>query len=668
MKPPYGSYAPSLQPRHPARWLVCLWFVAGTLNVLGQDDSEPERQTVRIAPSKDASLYAEDQIDGQARGNGKGPSFIVGSVQVGVPRRTLIDFDLEGQVPPGAVVVSARLGLNVIFSNAQPFLSIFRIEDNWAPGASVPESPEFGHLAEDGDPTWDFKRYFATEIDRRDAWRRQGGDFNFERPIHSDLGAVESDSNVVMFTSDALVEDVQAMVREPDSHFGWILLGDESGFGASFQLYASVDNEDEALRPFLEVEFTAPSDFDKVVTNYDNLVTIAGRGEREGSENDWRARFEGGPALEAELSRPSMARADAAGNIYFTDTHAHAIRKVNTDGTIETIAGTGKAGFNLESGAALETQLAKPNGLYLLPNGNIYVLDLDNDRIRLLTPAGTLRTIVQDTSDNGINAGRGLWVSADESTIYYANLTRLMKWEVGMEPTDQIVVAEGFQKLGNIDWDDHTGQMLAADIDANVVWRINVEDGTRLRVAGGGSKTTTGHPAKEVRLEEARGISASPHGGFFVTAEETGSIWYVDTNEMAHIVIPGSGDGNIIKGEGEKLSDIIGVGGNKLSRPYSITTAPNGDLIIVTNESGLIRAVRKGRLPVLTNSGLTNEGDFFLEWASQIQRLYLIEASEDGENWKVIREVATNRNTGMFTDGDLSQQAGRLYRVRFYYP
>ena len=149
---------------------------------------------------------------------------------------------------------------------------------------------------------------------------------------------------------------------------------------------------------------------DDVFSLYGNMSTVAGTGtERGGGVNGWKAEMEGGDATEAELSRPHMAMADVDGNIYIADKDAQAVRVVRTDGTIHTIVGTNVAGNNLDSGLGTDVQLSSPNGLYTLPNGTTYILDLGNSRIMKWTTDGQVSTVLED--DNGMTFGRGLWVS-----------------------------------------------------------------------------------------------------------------------------------------------------------------------------------------------------------------------------------------------------------------
>ena len=115
------------------------------------------------------------------------------------------------------------------------------------------------------------------------------------------------------------------------------------------------------------------------------ITTIAGTAGRWGSEGD------GGPATEARLSSPYDVAVDGAGNLYFADWGNHRIRKVDSSGTITTIAGSGetgydRGGFGGDGGPAVNARLSRPAGIALDGAGNLYFADTENHRIRVLTP------------------------------------------------------------------------------------------------------------------------------------------------------------------------------------------------------------------------------------------------------------------------------------------
>ncbi len=109
------------------------------------------------------------------------------------------------------------------------------------------------------------------------------------------------------------------------------------------------------------------------------LLTVAGTGAA-GFDGD------GGAAAEALLDSPSSVAVDAAGVLYIADTNNHRIRRVDAEGNIETVAGSGAAGYNGDGGEATATQLNAPAGIVVDQTGALYIMDTENHRIRKVDP------------------------------------------------------------------------------------------------------------------------------------------------------------------------------------------------------------------------------------------------------------------------------------------
>ena len=116
------------------------------------------------------------------------------------------------------------------------------------------------------------------------------------------------------------------------------------------------------------------------------ISTIAGGSENPSSE-------EGIPAIQAELHQPSGIAVSKDGSIFFTDKSDHRIRKITPDGKIWTFAGTENSGYSGDGGPAQQAELDSPQGITIGPDGTVYVADEGNDRIRRITPDGTITTI-----------------------------------------------------------------------------------------------------------------------------------------------------------------------------------------------------------------------------------------------------------------------------------
>ncbi len=116
------------------------------------------------------------------------------------------------------------------------------------------------------------------------------------------------------------------------------------------------------------------------------IKTIAGTGVG-GFSGD------GGAATAAKINAPRGIAVDAAGNVYFSDYGNNRIRKINTSGVITTIAGNGLAGFSGDGGPAASASLNFPWGVAVDGTGNIYIADQSNCRVRKINSSGTISTI-----------------------------------------------------------------------------------------------------------------------------------------------------------------------------------------------------------------------------------------------------------------------------------
>ena len=110
-------------------------------------------------------------------------------------------------------------------------------------------------------------------------------------------------------------------------------------------------------------------------------VVVAGNGKR--CPEPINACGDGGKAVYAELSSPYGVAVDANGNIYIADTYDNRIRMVDSmTGVITTIAGTGIRGFRGDGGPATLAELDLPASVALDAAGNVYISDTDNNEIR----------------------------------------------------------------------------------------------------------------------------------------------------------------------------------------------------------------------------------------------------------------------------------------------
>ena len=134
------------------------------------------------------------------------------------------------------------------------------------------------------------------------------------------------------------------------------------------------------------------------------ITTVAGPG-RPGHIGD------GGPAVMARLVKPGGVALDNGGNLYIADTYQNRIRRVDPSGTIATIAGTGRFGYGGDGGPAVMAQLGSPADVAVDDEGNAYIADTLNSRIRRVDPSGTITTIA-GTGEAGFTTDSGPAIAA----------------------------------------------------------------------------------------------------------------------------------------------------------------------------------------------------------------------------------------------------------------
>jgi len=153
---------------------------------------------------------------------------------------------------------------------------------------------------------------------------------------------------------------------------------------------------------------------------------------------------DGGLAIEARLSKPFGIIFDQAGNMYIgqfgTKTEGQCVRKVDTKGIITTIAGTGKVGAGGDGGPATNGEFNFIHDIVIGPDGNLYVADSFNRKVRKIDlKTGILTTFAgtgegKDASGDGGPADKAtldgvasLWFSKDGATLYVSGFSKVVR-------------------------------------------------------------------------------------------------------------------------------------------------------------------------------------------------------------------------------------------------
>ena len=129
------------------------------------------------------------------------------------------------------------------------------------------------------------------------------------------------------------------------------------------------------------------------------ITTVAGTGRGGHFSGD------GGPATEAKLTASDVAL-DASGNLFIADGDNHRVRKVDKDGIIHTVAGSGKQGHSGDRGPATKAALNEPSSIDFDGEGNLYILCHRTSEVRKVAKNGTITTVA-GTGETGFNREKG---------------------------------------------------------------------------------------------------------------------------------------------------------------------------------------------------------------------------------------------------------------------
>lgn len=272
------------------------------------------------------------------------------------------------------------------------------------------------------------------------------------------------------------------------------------------------------------------------------VSTLAGTGDI-GADN--------GPGATARFYSPWGLACDSVGNVYVADTKNQLIRKIDTNGIVSTIAGSGS--FGVRDGSAITARFADPTGIAIAPDGSLYVCDHVAHTIRKISTTGQVSTIAGKAFIDGYVDGPGV------QARFYRPYGIEMDWDGSIliadewnhrirrvQPTGFTSTIAGSGLLGSDDGDASQARFnypwdLVSDKDGV----IYVMDGYNyvIRRIEGDSVTTYAGEAGNVGGQDGYGIEASFSGATAISMDHRTNTLYIGDafNELIRKVEPSTG-------------------------------------------------------------------------------------------------------------------------------
>jgi serine/threonine-protein kinase len=265
----------------------------------------------------------------------------------------------------------------------------------------------------------------------------------------------------------------------------------------------------------------------------DGIVsTLAGTGEQG---------FKDGPAAQAQFRGLALTLAmDPTGNLVVPDGGNHRIRLITPDGVVSTLAGIGEPGYR--DGPVDQAQFNNPTSVAMDATGNVYAADVGNNRIRVITPQGQVRTLAGSgepgykdgpATEAQFDAPSSLTVDSAGNVIIAEGLPWLYRGTRRLRlitPDGTVRTLAGSGKPGHKDGPaaearfvfpmspafDAGGNLLLAD-DGEARLRLVTPDGLVYTLAGTGEPGRTDGPGPVAQFAEPAGVATGSKGQVYVS-------------------------------------------------------------------------------------------------------------------------------------------------------
>ncbi len=202
-----------------------------------------------LSPVADTSLFEQNPDNNL----GGATNCVAGSNTSGLRSRALLRFDLTGQLPTNAVIQSAALTVNIIIvpggGGVGSTFDLRRMLVGWTEGTGT---TSMGQAAKTGESTWNHRAHPSV------SWSTPGGAISNEySPTVSSSVPIDAIGAYTFVTTTNMVADVQQLLLNPSTNFGWAMFSESEGVGQTSRRFAS--REAGVIGPLLTITYTVAS-------------------------------------------------------------------------------------------------------------------------------------------------------------------------------------------------------------------------------------------------------------------------------------------------------------------------------------------------------------------------------------------------------------------------
>src|ERR1039457_4705676 len=368
----------------------------------------------------------------------------------------------------------------------------------------------------------------------------------------------------------------------------------------------------------------------RIVSAAGIINTFAGTGQTSpGGANTFN---DGGLATNALLRLPGGVAADTNGNVYIADTGDNLIRKVTTDGLINSIAGDSYGSYKGDAGPALTAELHSPEDVAVDSSGNVYIADSANAVIREITAStGIINYIAGNVSTT---TGPTIGYSGDGAAANLAGL--VTPFALALDSSGDIFLAENgdsrirkIDSKGNISTIAGTGTAgfggdgsagskallgfptgVAVDSSGNVYIADSLNLRIRKLASGGNIGTVAGNGNYSYSGDSGQATSAQLNTPQAVAVDSSGNLYIADTVNNVVRKVTAGGVISTIAGNGTAGSagDGGAATGAQLNSPQGIAVDASGNVYVADTQNARVRKISGGTINTVAGSGTAGSG------------------------------------------------------------